>query len=95
MTNIENMRAALASLQDELKYASRALELPFGGLFRPRSQVEKAVEALARAEWAAERLAVALNRPQAPFSVACPGVGASDLEKALLGRSAGSFADGP
>lgn len=95
MTNIENMRAALASLQHELQYAKWALVLSFGGLFRPRSQVEKAVGALARAELYAERLAVALNRPQAPFSGACPGVGSHDLEKALLGRSAGPFADGP
>lgn len=109
MTNIENMRAALASLQHELQCAKCALELPFGGLFRPRSQVEIAVAALARAELYAERLAAAcdtpveglsaaeeaISRPQAPFSEACPGLGSGDIEKALLGRSAGSFADGP
>lgn len=97
MTNIENMRAALASLQHELQYAKWALELPFGGLFRPRSQVEIAVAALARAELYAERLGKALSRPLEGFSEAFPGLGSGDIEKAFLGRSAGSglFADGP
>lgn len=97
MTNIENTMAALASLQHELQYAKWALELPFGGLFRPRSQVEIAVAALARADLYAERLEKALSPPVAGFSEACPGLGRGDIEKALLGRSAGSglFADGP
>ena len=97
MKNIEDTKAPIAMIQDALSYALRVLTMPPGGLFKPRDQVEIAASAVSWAQQATERLEKALSRPVAGFSEACPGVGSSDLEKALLGRSAGSglFADGP